>query len=49
MSTSAANTRKIIYYYGYVTSSYGNEQKDMGSAPYACTWDNQYYRWHVTD
>lgn len=38
-----------IYYYGYVTSSYGNEQKDMGTAPYACTWDNQYYRWHVTD
>ena len=33
----------------YVTSSYGNEEKDMGSAPYTCGWVNNYYRWYVQD
>lgn len=30
-----------------ITSTYGNQQADLGTAPYTFTWTNQYYHWHV--
>jgi len=31
----------------YVTSSYGYQVKNVGSAPYSFKWVNKYYRWYV--
>ncbi len=32
-----------------ITSTYGSEQKDVGTAPYSFQWVNNYYNWYVED